>query len=101
MNQKFLNFLGLANRAGALVTGTELVLNGVRAQRVKLVVIDASVSDSTLKKVKDKCKFYNVEIVQLPESVSLGSTIGSENRKVVGVVDKNFANGLKEKLSSE
>jgi len=98
MRKEFLNFLGLANRAGALTTGTEQVLTGVRSGKVKLVVVDATISDGTLKKIKDKCKFYNVEMVQGPASINIGLAIGSENRKVIGVIDVNFAKGLKDKL---
>jgi len=98
MHKEFLNFLGLANRAGALITGTELVLAGVRRQKVKLVIVDANVSAGTLKKIRDKCKFYDVDMVQGLGSISIGSAIGSENRKVIGVVDGNFAKGLKDKL---
>lgn len=98
MSKEFLNFLGLANRAGVLITGTDLVLTGVRRQKVKLVIIDASASEGTLKKVRDKCQFYNVQLLQGVPSTNIGLTIGNASRKVIGVTDGNFAKGLKDKL---
>ncbi|MCL2559544.1 MAG: ribosomal L7Ae/L30e/S12e/Gadd45 family protein [Turicibacter sp.] len=100
MNKKALNFLGLMNRAGALVTGTDLVLNGVRSGKVQMVLIDASVSANTLKKVTDKCQFYHVPYIKVAEDIDLGLTIGS-NRKIIGVADQKFAKALREKLETE
>ena len=98
MNKDALNFIGLMNRAGALVTGTELVLNGIRSGRVKMVLIDALVSDKTLKKIMDKCKFYNVSYMKAAADVDLGLAIGKTSRKVIGITDQNFVKALQEKV---
>lgn len=99
MDKDILNFIGLMNRAGALITGTEMVLNGVRSKKVQLVLIDASVSESTLKKVMDKCKFYSVLYIKAPEGVELGMAIGNSSRKIIGITDQKFAKALKEKMN--
>lgn len=98
MNKDVLNFIGLMNRAGALMTGTDLVLNGVRSGKVKMVLIDALVSENTLKKVTDKCKFYNVPYIKTSADVDLGFAIGSSGRKVIGITDHNFIKALNIKL---
>lgn len=98
MNKDVLNFIGLMNRAGALMTGTDLVLNGVRSKKVKMVLIDALVSENTLKKVTDKCKFYNVPYIRMAADADLGFAIGNTSRKVIGITDQNFTKALKEKL---
>ena len=98
MNKEALKFIGLMNRAGVLITGTDLVLNGVRSQKVKMVLIDALVSDNTLKKITDKCKFYNISYIKLEAGIDLGLAIGNSNRKVVGITDQKFVKALKEKL---
>ena len=98
MNRDFLNFLGLANRAGGLITGTELVLNGVKRNKVKMVIVDYSISEASYKKIKDKCQHYGVQLVKTPQDIKLGSSIGSENRMVIGVINENFLRGLRDKL---
>ena len=98
MTKDVLNFIGLMNRAGALITGTDLVLNGVRSGKVKMVLIDSLVSENTFKKVTDKCKFYNVSYIKADSSVDLGLAIGNSNRKIIGITDQNFVKALKEKL---
>lgn len=99
MNKEILNFIGLMNRAGALITGTELVLNGVRNKKVKLVLIDASVSENTLKKVTDKCNYYNTTYILLQTDADLGFIIGNSSRKIAGITDQNFVKALQEKLN--
>lgn len=101
MNKDVLNFIGLMNRAGVLITGTDLVLNGVRSGKVKMVLIDALVSENTFKKMTDKCKFYNVSYIRLAADADLGFAIGNSSRKVIGITDQNFVKALKEKLDKE
>jgi ribosomal protein L7Ae-like RNA K-turn-binding protein len=48
--QKILNMLGLARRAGKLVTGEELVVDEVRKQKAKLVFVASDASENTRKK---------------------------------------------------
>ena len=98
MTKEILNFIGLMNRAGALITGTDMVINGVRSGKVKFVIVDGGVSDNTLKKITDKCKYYNVSYIMMPLDADLGSAIGKGSRKVVGLTDQKFVKALKEKL---
>ena len=100
MNKETLNFIGLMHRAGALITGTELVLNGVRSQKVKLVLIDAHVSEKTFKKMTDKCKFYHVSFIKV-DGGKLGHAIGNTSRKVVGVTDPHFTKALLKKIEKQ
>ena len=88
-------------RAGALITGTNLVLNGVRSGKVKMVLIDDSVSDNTFKKITDKCKFYNVSYIRVATGIDLRFATGNNNRKVIGITNSNFVRALQEKLDKE
>ena len=45
--EKALNLLGLAMRAGKLVTGEELTLKDIRAQKVNLVFIASDAGKNT------------------------------------------------------
>ena len=98
MTKEILNFIGLMNRAGALITGTDMVINGVRSGKVKFVLIDSEVSDNTLKKITDKCKYYNVSYIVIPAETNLGTVIGKGSRKIVGITDQKFVKALKEKM---
>jgi len=101
MNKDVLGFLGLAFRARALITGTELVLGSIRGQKVHFVLIASDVSAGTFKKVTDKCHTYGVQYLQVTSDVDLGKAIGKDSRKIIGITDAKFAKTLKKKLGIE
>lgn len=59
INKNYLNMLGLANAARALVNG-ETLIKSISANKVELVLIANDASDNTKKKITDKCQFYHV-----------------------------------------
>ena len=100
MNQQWLNFLGLALSAGAVITGEQLVVGAIKSKKVHLVILAEDTGANTLKKVTDKCKFYGIEWVQKAGSDELGRALGKDFRKVVGITDPNFAKALKNKINA-
>lgn len=97
MNEaKILQLLGLVQRAGRLVSGEELVIEAVRSEKCKLVILAEDGSDNTKKKVQDKCNYYNVKLIQFADRYKLGSAIGKETRVVIGIIDQGFAKKIQE-----
>ncbi|MFZ8102755.1 L7Ae/L30e/S12e/Gadd45 family ribosomal protein, partial [Staphylococcus arlettae] len=52
--ENIVNFLGLAMRAGKVKTGEAVVLNEIKKNKVKLVIIASDASDNTTKVVQNK-----------------------------------------------
>ncbi|MEN2666513.1 YlxQ family RNA-binding protein [Listeria aquatica] len=98
MDEKFLQLLGLANRAKKITTGEELVLKAVRSGKASLVVLADDVSSGTEKKVRNKCEYYGVPLQKRFTREELGGAIGKETRAVIGILDKGFAKKLMELL---
>lgn len=96
--QQFFQLLGLANRAQKIVSGEELVLNEIRKQTAKLVVLSNDASDATKKKLQDKCLYYKVKIVEVGDRDTLGQAIGKQQRVAIAVLDEGFAAKLLIKL---
>ncbi|WAA10754.1 YlxQ family RNA-binding protein [Fervidibacillus albus] len=94
VREKWLSLLGLANRAGKIVTGEEFVIKEIQKGRAKLVVLTEDVSDQTLKKMKNKCSFYGVPLKQKGNRYALGAAIGKHARVCVAVTDEGFAKKL-------
>ncbi|MFN7250797.1 MAG: YlxQ family RNA-binding protein [Anaerobacillus sp.] len=88
------SLLGLAARARKLVSGEELVIKSIRKKEVYLVIVANDASESTTKKLQDKCNFYNVTLKFAADRGQLGSAIGKHERVVVGVIDQGFAQKL-------
>ena len=58
-----INIIGLASRARKVTTGTDRLLI-VRKGKIKLVFLATNASDNTKKLVSDKCKYYNVQVIE-------------------------------------
>lgn len=87
-------FLGLANRAGKLVSGEELVLKEIQRKRAKLVLIANDASLNTRKKITDKCEYYAIPYKMVADRYQLGAAIGKSERVIVAVMDEGFSKKL-------
>ncbi len=67
-NEKLLQALGLCAKARALITGTPMVCEALKAnrKRVKIVLYASNCSENTSKRLHDRCAFYEAQLVRLP-----------------------------------
>ncbi|MFC5712109.1 YlxQ family RNA-binding protein [Thalassorhabdus alkalitolerans] len=91
MNNSFYSFLGLAVRAGKVLSGEEIVLKELRKKTVYLVLVSDDASPNTRKKVQDKCTFYQIPWRTAGSRDQLGQAMGKEQRVIAGIGDKGFA----------
>lgn len=87
--QKQLNLLGLATRAGKLVTGDELTTKAIQKKKAKLVVVASDASDNTKDKMQNKCMFYNVPLDISFTKDEISQAIG-KNRSICAFTEKGF-----------
>ncbi|GGE25169.1 hypothetical protein GCM10011571_29170 [Marinithermofilum abyssi] len=92
---KLYQLLGLAMRAGKVVTGEETVLQAIRGGRAHLVLISRDASPNAVKKMTDKCAYYRVPLVQAGTRVELGKAVGKESRVVLAVTDPGFSRTMR------
>lgn len=92
--EKWISLLGLAQRAGKLISGESLVLKEIKSQKAKLVIISADASENTSKKLTDKCTNYEIPFRFVPSRIQLGRAIGKDERVVVAVLEEGFAKKL-------
>ncbi|WP_280768938.1 YlxQ family RNA-binding protein [Salipaludibacillus daqingensis] len=89
--QAWSSLLGLMQRARQLITGEELVIKAIQSKKAHLVIIAADASENTMKKMTDKCLFYNIPYVVLDNRFEIGQAIGKAERVTVAILDKGFA----------
>lgn len=87
--------MGITARAGKIVTGTDLTLQEIRKQTVKLVVLASDASQRTKKDLTNKTNFYKVPLNTEFTSYEIKKAIGKD-RKVVGITDTRMAKRLSE-----
>ncbi|MDQ8733316.1 ribosomal L7Ae/L30e/S12e/Gadd45 family protein [Paenibacillus sp. LHD-38] len=96
---KSLSQLGMAMRAGKLITGDEIVLKAVRNKQVHLVIIAGDASENTKKKFRDKCNTYGIQLAEAFDREQLGKAIGKPERVVLAVTDMKFGKMIASHLS--
>lgn len=82
--------LGLAMRAGKLITGEELTIQAIRKSKAKLVIVSTDASENTQKKLTDKSQYYKTPCIIALSEDEVIAAIGKP-RKVLAVVDNGFA----------
>lgn len=87
---KWLNTLGLAMRAGKVVSGEDQVLDSIKSQKATFVLLSQDAGKSTKKRITDKCKTYQVPIYQYGTREELGKAIGKPARVVIAITDAGF-----------
>ncbi len=95
---KALGMLGLAKRAGKVVTGEFLCEKAIKSGQSCLIIIAADISENSRKAICDACNYYGVEYIEYASADELGKITGSERRVVVSVNDENFKNAILSKI---
>ncbi len=92
MNKKILNQLGLINRAGKLVLGTDNIIALMKTRKVKLVLIASTASINTQKLIQDKASTYNIDVVGIDviDDNTIASALGRDQVVVVGIKGNDF-----------
>ncbi|MGX4599217.1 L7Ae/L30e/S12e/Gadd45 family ribosomal protein [Faecalimicrobium sp. JNUCC 81] len=93
---KIYSLLGLAMRAGKLVSGDDTTLTELKKGYVKLVIIADDASNNTQKLFKDKSSFRSIPYINFSTKLQLGLAIGKAPRAVLGIKDSGFAKKIKD-----
>lgn len=87
--------LGLALVAGKVKAGTDFTVEAIRQKQAKLVFLASDASDNTKKRVLDKARFYEVEVLEIFDTATLSHAVGRNNIKALAITDQGFANMFK------
>lgn len=84
--------IGLAVRARKTATGDQ-VIKSIQSKTAKLVLISDTCGNNGRKKLMDKCNFYEVPFVFVPDEI-LSLSTGMSNRKSIAILDDGFAQNV-------
>ncbi len=98
---KVLSLLGIAQKAGRVVSGEFSVEKAVKEGKACLVLVAKDASDNTKKMFRNMCSYYEVPVYVHSEKETLGHCIGKQFRASLAVTDVGFANALKKQLSED
>lgn len=97
MDDRLLQFLGIAWRARALVAGEYPCLSAVRTGRGLLLLLAEDASTNTVSRLQAAASSRGIPWVVVKRSkAALGRAIGSSQRAALLVTNRNFAQKLEE-----
>ena len=99
--RKVLGSLGLAMKAGDVVSGEFMTEKAIREGIARLVIVAKDASGNTKQKFADSCHFYHVPYVEFGDKEMLGKAIGKEFRASVAVTNSGFAKAIGKNLDLE
>ncbi|MDO9628465.1 MAG: ribosomal L7Ae/L30e/S12e/Gadd45 family protein [Acholeplasmataceae bacterium] len=85
------NTIGLALRAKKVTVGTDMTITALRNKKLSLIIMATDASHTTKKKVYDKAKTYQVEVIEELSSFEISNALGKDDIKVIGITDRGFS----------
>ena len=95
---KVLSQLGLARKAGRLVSGEFMTEKAIVEEKACLIIIANDASDNTKKHFNDMCNFRKIPYITYGTKQNLGKALGYEVRASIAVTDEGFAKSIIEKV---
>ena len=97
-SKKVYSMLGLAMKAGKVVSGEFATDKSVKGNKAWLVIVSEDASDNTKKMFSNMCEFYEVPRYFFGTKEELGRSIGKAMRSSLAITDENFAKSIERQL---
>lgn len=95
---RVLNMIGLAQKAGKVVSGEFMTEKAVKTGTACLVILAEDASDNTKKKFRNMCEFYEVDYREYAPKDHLGHSMGKEFRASLAITDEGLAQAVRKKM---
>lgn len=99
VEKKVFSYIGLAAKAGSLLSGEFMTEKSVKEGNAKLVIVAEDASNNTKKMFTNMCTYYKVPIYFFGEKTKLGHAIGKEFRASLVLLDKGLADAVEKQLN--
>ena len=98
--EKCLSMLGLAQKAGRVVSGEFAVEHAVKAYKAYLILVAEDASENTRRNMENMAVYYETPLIFCATKEALGRCIGKEYRSMAAVTEQGFAESLIKKMSA-
>lgn len=96
MNDRLLNFLGIARRAGKLILGMDVTHESAEKGKCALIIISSDISPNSLKEIEKTAQKTNTEILKLNRTKDEIHFVLGKYTAVMSLEDKGFVDKLKQ-----
>lgn len=98
MVNKVYSLMGLAEKAGKVVSGEFSTEKAVKSKKACLVILASDASGNTRKHFSDMCAYRNIALCIYGNKEELGHAIGKEMRASFAVTEKGFADAIRKRI---
>ena len=99
--EKFMNLLGLAERAGRVASGSFAVEQALTKGQAKFLIIAEDASAETKENFTRRGQNHKIPTMIYGTKERLGRSLGKDNRAVAAVLDKGFGEALQKLLPTK
>ena len=96
---KIYGILGIAAKAGKILSGFDSIQEGIQKQQVNLVIVAQDASEKTKKEIRFICDKYGISYITWGNIEENSHAIGKVNRAIIGICDSGLANRFLELTS--
>ena len=97
---KILSLIGLATKAGKIVSGEFSVEKAVKSDKAFLVIVAEDASDNTKKMFRNMCEYRNVPLYYYSDKDGLGQAMGKQFRVGIACLDESFSKAMIEQITA-
>lgn len=98
---RVLSLIGLATKAGKVVSGEFSTERAVKAKIALMVVVASDASDNTKKNFTNMCVYYKVPMIIYGTKETLGRAMGKELRASLALTDPGFVKAIEKLVGPE
>lgn len=98
---KCYGMLGISAKAGKLVSGFDAVVDGIKKNQVKLVILANDISDKTKKEIEFTCEKFKIPLKVFGTIEQNSHAIGKKNRAIIGIADLGLAMQIQKIIDME
>lgn len=95
---KVCSLIGLATKAGKMVSGEFSVEKAVKSGKACLVIVAEDASDNTKKMFQNMCEYRNVPLYYYSNKSGLGQAMGKQFRVSIACLDAGFSKAMAEQI---
>ncbi|MBP2650261.1 MAG: ribosomal protein L7Ae/L30e/S12e/Gadd45 [Firmicutes bacterium] len=92
--QKLIALLGLAQKAGKIVSGELAIEKAVRSGKAGIILIAANATANSKKNYHDLSNYYEIKCYEVLSKEEFGTAIGKSARAALSIVDVGFSKAI-------
>lgn len=101
MREKIHSYLGFAKKSRALLCGTNSTTDGIRRNKVKLLLIASDIAENSKEKIIREAERKSISYEIYGTVDKLSEMTGESARGIYGVTDTSLAEAIKNEIKSD